>query len=194
MITHLKLPMINYKKFRYFTFLAFIFLYVGGCAAFKPKYVDSRVTPVNSKDKIEKNIREGKGFNIGNKLLGSGNNTFNFASSNPMWRASIELLDFTPFDNIDYAGGIIITDWYNDGNSQNEYIKITVRFLSPEIRADGIKIIVHKKICTNNSNCKISKIKSKISQEIKLAILKKATLIQKNDLPKNPDFELPDDF
>ena len=182
-----------YKTIRSLLIIFCFSLILNGCSKI-PKPDWSKPIEPNAKKRAQQNARDGNGIGIpifdGNKKGGD----FLFASSNPMWRASIELLDFAPFDNIDYAGGIIITDWYNDGNSQNEYIKITVRFLSPEIRADGIKIIVHKKICTNNSNCKINKIKSKISQEIKLAILKKAILIQKNDLPKNPDFELPDDF
>jgi hypothetical protein len=70
----------------------------------------------------------------------------NLATSNPMWRASLEILDFLPLTTVDYSGGIIITDWYSD-NGNNDSIKITVRFLSNEIRSDNLKIIVHKKNC-----------------------------------------------
>jgi hypothetical protein len=78
----------------------------------------------------------------------------------------------------DYGGGIIITDWYSDANN-NEFIKITIRFLSDEIRADGIKISIHEKKCDNQQNCKINKVQSDLASEIKLSILQKAVLIDK---------------
>ena len=104
---------------------------------------------------------------------------FQFASSNEMWRASLEVLDFMPLSNVDYSGGIIITEWYNEGTASNESIKITIRFLSNEIRSDGLNIIVHKRICTQAVNCKVSKYSSILEKELKLAILKKATQISK---------------
>ena len=64
-----------------------------------------------------------------------------------MWRASLETLDFLPLTTVDYSGGMIITDWYSENNNNNESIKITVRFLSNEIRSDSLKLIVHKKNC-----------------------------------------------
>ena len=67
-----------------------------------------------------------------------------------MWRASLEIIDFIPLTTVDYSGGIIITDWYSDNQNFNESIKITLRFLSNEIRSDSIKIIVHNKKCKTN--------------------------------------------
>ena len=118
-----------------------------------------------------------------------GTGTFDFATSNEMWRASLELLDFTPLHNVDYSGGIIITDWFSERDDQDP-IKITIRFLSNEIRADGIIVTIHKRICKEKQfdNCKIIKIESTLSQEIKLAILKKATIIYENERLKNPDY------
>ena len=63
-----------------------------------------------------------------------------------MWRASMEKLSFAPLSVVDYGGGIIVTDWFSDNNS-NEEIKIAVRFLTNEIRSDAIKILIHKKTC-----------------------------------------------
>ena len=150
------------------------------------RYTDAREVPVNAKDRVAKNIEEGRGIQFGiGKNSGSGG-TFDFASSNELWRASIEVLDFVSFTNASYSGGIIITDWFagnpksTDSKNLRE-LKITVRFLSNEIRADGIKVVIHEKICqkTDINNCKIKKIKSNIQNEIKLAILKKATILKK---------------
>jgi len=155
------------------------------CGPFKPKYTDLRKIPGNPKDKREKNIREGRGFRAMGMLEKKGSGSFEFASSNEMWRATLELLDFTPLSNVDYSGGVIITDWFSESSAQDP-IKITVRFLSNEIRADGLKIIIHKKICKKINDCKIVKIDSILGQEIKLAILKKAATMNKIE---NPDIE-----
>ena len=105
---------------------------------------------------------------------------FQFSSSNELWRASLDILDFIPLSNVDYSGGIIITDWYNEGTASNESIKITIRFLSNEIRADGLDVVIHKRICQGTSvSCKVTKYSSGLEEEIKLAILKKATILQK---------------
>ena len=61
-------------------------------------------------------------------------------------------------------------------------IKITIRFLSNEIRADGIDIIIHKKKCNEVNSCKTNKVESNLNSEIKLAILKKAAQIKVSDL------------
>ena len=110
---------------------------------------------------------------------GRGGTSYQFASSNPMWRATLEILDFLPLANVDYSGGIITTDWYNEGTSLDESIKITVRFLTNEVRSDGLRIIVHKKRCNLERSCKITKITSAIEQELQVAILKKAILFEK---------------
>ena len=96
-----------------------------------------------------------------------------------MWRATLEILDFLPLSNVDYSGGIITTDWYNEGTSVDESIKITIRFLTNEIRSDGLRIIVHKKRCNIQQNCTVTKISSSIEHELQVAILKKAMLFEK---------------
>ena len=175
----------------YFIFLASITSALVSCGPLKPKKVDLRKIPGDPKDKRLKNIKEGRGFTAMGaiKNRGKGSGSFDFATSNEMWRASLELLDFTPLHNVDYSGGIIITDWFSERDDQDP-IKITIRFLSNEIRADGIKVIIHKKICKEKriDNCKIIKIESTLSQEIKLAILKKAAIIYQNEIIKNPDY------
>ena len=175
----------------YFIFLVSITSALVSCGPFKPKKVDLRKIPGDPKDKRLKNIKEGRGFTAMGaiKNRGKGSGSFDFATSNEMWRASLELLDFTPLHNVDYSGGIIITDWFSERDDQDP-IKITIRFLSNEIRADGIIVTIHKKICKEKQfdNCKIAKVESTLSQEIKLAILKKAAIIYENERLKNPDY------
>ena len=152
------------------------------------KRSDVKDNPVNVKERVQKNIEEGRGIRFGKK--GASGGTFDFASSNELWRASIEILDFVPFTNVSYSGGIIITDWFS-GNSKVEsekrMLKITVRFLTNEIRADALKINIHEKICKLNTlnNCNVNKISSNLENEIKLAILKKAAILEKNQFKKN---------
>ena len=102
-----------------------------------------------------------------------------------MWRATLEILDFLPLANVDYAGGIVTTDWYNEGTSTDESIKITVRSLTNEIRSDGLKIIVHKKKCSIALKCTVKKISSALEYELQVAILKKATIFEREYTKKN---------
>ena len=137
-------------------------------------------TPEGGLERARKNIEEGKGISIGG--LANRKTTYEFSTANPMWRASLEVLDFIPLTTVDYSGGMIITDWYSetDGTS-NESLKITVRFLSNEIRADSLKIVVHKKRCSANNSCKMSLLPadSQIKSELRSVILRKASLIEK---------------
>ena len=151
--------------------------FLQSCGIYKP--VDARKVPSNSKERVKKNLEEGKGISFGKLMKGGAGTNYQFASSNPMWRATLEILDFLPLANVDYSGGIITTDWYNEGTSLDESIKITVRFLTNEIRSDGLRIIVHKKRCNIDQNCKITKISSTLEQELQVAILKKAILFEK---------------
>ena len=141
---------------------------------------DARKIPSNSKERVKRNLEEGKGLSL-QKMIGGGaaGTTYQFASSNPMWRATLDILDFLPLANVDYSGGVITTDWYNEGTTSDESIKITVRFLTNEIRSDGIKVIVHKKRCNIQQKCTVKKITSVLEQELQVAILKKAILFEK---------------
>tara|TARA_B100001057_G_scaffold498502_1_gene605687 strand:- start:708 stop:1217 length:510 start_codon:yes stop_codon:yes gene_type:complete len=140
--------------------------------------------PTMAEDKRRKNIEEGKGASIGSILGSRGSTNYEFSTSNPMWRATLDTLDFLPLTTVDYSGGVVITDWYSESSS-SEALKITVRFLSNDIRADGIKIIVHKKNCNQNLDCKVNILSnSKIKDELLSVILKKAALFEKSDKKK----------
>lgn len=170
-----------YKKIRTLFFkISFLIIFpltVNHCGIWDP--ADARKVPVNAKDRVQKNIEEGKSVRF-SKLGKGGSGNFSFASSNEMWRATIEILDFVPLANADYGGGVVITDWYNDTESKNESIKIMVQFLSNEIRADGLKVVVYDRFCEDNNmlSCQTSINESEVSEEIKFAILKKASTIK----------------
>lgn len=156
---------------------------LSSCGIYKP--VDARKVPGQAKDRARQNIDEGRGISIGNVLNKRGSSgNFQFSSSNPLWRASLEIIDFLPLTTVDYSGGIIITDWYNDDQKTNEFIKITIRFLSNEIRADSVKILVHNKKCLTQSNCQVRELKSTISNELSTSIIKRAALLEKNSKKK----------
>ena len=169
------------KIFKIFLNLLILLILTVSCAYEK---VDQRQRPDGAKAKARKNIEEGRGACIGNILKRRGGD-FEFSSANPMWRATLDTLDFLPLTTVDYSGGVVITDWYSDGADRENSIKITIRFLSNEIRSDSLKITVHKKVCNTNNACSVLLLeKSKIKQELNSTILRKAALIKKADQTK----------
>ena len=136
--------------------------------------------PTNAMERAKLNVKEGRGISIGSALKRGKSTTYNFNTSNPMWKASLDTLDFLPLSTVDYYGGVVITDWYNNNKNTNESLKITVRFLSNEVRSDSLKITVHQRKCSANLNCTVNVLNSKIKQELKSTIIKKAALIEKN--------------
>ena len=161
------------------------FLILSNCSNGFFKKVDMREQPINMQERAKKNVEEGRGVSINKLLSRRGNTNFQFTSSNPLWRASLETLDFLPMTTVDYAGGMIISDWYSDTNNSNESIKITIRFLSNEIRSDSLKIIAHKKICKNSSSCRTTILEnSAIGQELVSTIVRKAAKLELEDKKK----------
>ena len=160
--------------------LLFFLVFLTSCAVpegLKPKKVDSSI-PVNADERARKNIDEGRGISL-KGALGGKSTTYEFSTSNPLWRASLETIDFMPLSTVDYSGGIIVTDWYSDSGNPNDAIKITVRFLSNEIQSNSIKIIVHNKNCRPSENCTVNEIDSNIKFELQKTILSKAAALEK---------------
>ena len=159
-----------------------------GKGFFKPG--DARKISPDPRERVKKNLEEGKGFRLNDAIKGAtrGGGNFEFASSNELWRASLDVIEFMPLTSANYSGGIIITDWYSNNNNPNETIKITIRFLSNEIRADAIDINVFYKKCTSVSNCVVQKDNKSIETELRKEILKKATLYQRQTKEKNKSF------
>jgi hypothetical protein len=166
------------KKLNLVIFLLITSIFLQTCGSFEK--IDQRDRPDGAKAKARKNIEEGRGTSLGGLLKGRGGGNFEFSSSNPMWRATLETLDFLPLTTVDYSGGMIITDWYSDSSDKQKSIKITVRFLSNTIRSDSLKIIIHQKTCLSNSGCSTNLLeRSKIKEELYSVILRKASLLEK---------------
>ena len=137
----------NSTKFKHFLtiLITLIGLSISACSvpqALKPQKVEKN-TPIGAKERARKNVTEGRGISIQGALSKNKSTNYEFSTSNPLWRASLEIIDFMPLSTVDYSGGIIITDWYNDSASSDDSFKVTVRFLSNEIQSNSLKIIVH---------------------------------------------------
>ena len=145
---------------------------------------DARKFPDDPKLRVKKNLEEGRGFRLNTVLTPKGG-VFDFASSNELWRASLDAIDFMPLVSANYSGGIIITDWYSSDVNSNESIKITIRFLSNEVRSDAINVDVFYKKCIATNNCKINKQDGQLKKEITKQILAKAAIYKKQSKDKN---------
>ena len=178
--------MFSNKLFTFFrnNFLIFsILLILQSCGAFKLKRADVKDVPINDADKRERNIREGRGISIGGGKGRSG--SFDFATSNEMWRAAMEVLDFVPLTTADYGGGIIITDWYNESNNYEDSIKISIRFLTNEIRSDALNVKVYTKKCENLNKCNINENNPEIQNKLISTILSKASKYKEDKKKKS---------
>ena len=152
---------------------------------------DARKFPADPKERVKKNLEEGRGFTLNRAIGNAGRGgTFDFASSNELWRASLDIIDFMPLSSVNYSGGIIITDWYSDNSTPNESIKISIRFLTNEIRSDALEVKIFNRKCTDSFlNCKFSEIEGTLKVELKKEILKKAAIYKEN---KETEYKYPD--
>ena len=164
--------------------LIFIALMLNSCGGKMPG-ADAKKYPPNPKERVKKNLEEGRGFRLSNTTSQfGGSGKFDFASSNELWRATLDIIDFIPLTSANYSGGIIITDWYSE-NQNNESIKITIRFLSNEIRSDALDIKIFYKVCDENLKCSINEKEGKLNQELQKEILKAAAIYEKQKKDKN---------
>jgi len=174
------------KNIKILSFIAIFSFLLLGCNGKIPGIPggDARKNPADPAERVKKNLAEGRGFQLG-ELGGSKGGVFEFASSNELWRASLDVIDFMPLTSVNYSGGIIITDWYSNEQKQNESIKITIRFLTNEIRSDALDIKVFTRKCEESlMNCKYLESNNVLVTELKKEILKKATKYQKEKKDK----------
>ncbi len=149
---------------------------------------DARKYSYDEKERIKKNLEEGRGFRLNKATLSgiTGGGTFDFVSSNELWKASLDVIDFMPLSSVNYSGGIIITDWYSENQNPNESVKITIRFLTNEVRSDALDIKVFNRKClVNLLNCKFTQTDGVLVTELKKEILKKAALYKENKKNNN---------
>ena len=152
---------------------------LSSCGPLAYKKTDARKVSWDPNERVKKNIEEGKSFRLFDpkKKLG-GTTSYEFASSNELWRATLDTIDFIPLTTANYSGGIIVTDWYSDNQNLNENIKITVRFLTNEIRSDALDLKIFYRNCDTSNKCKIIEQDGNLSKELKKEILKKAVIYQ----------------
>ena len=156
------------------------FLNLSSCGIYKP--TDAREFPPEPEKRVKKNMDEGRGFRLFSDDKAS--NTFDFATSNELWRASLDTLDFMPLISADYGGGILITDWYNENNNYEDFIKISVRFLTNEIRSDALNVKVYTKKCENLNKCTVNEDNPEIRDKLISTILNKASKYKKDKKAK----------
>ncbi len=173
-------------------FISLIFL-LTNCKGGKLPGSDARKIPYDPKERVKRNLEQGKGFRLNNLITNKRGGDFQFASSNELWKASLDVIDFMPLASANYSGGMIITDWYSDANNPNESIKITIRFLTNEIRSDALNIKIFYKTCTDINKCLVSEKQGPLSKELKKEILKLATKYKKDEDVKNFKPYIPSD-
>ena len=171
------------KNLKIIFILILFSIFLNSCGGKFPG-ADARKYDPDPKKRVAKNLEEGRGFKVMDLTKNGGSGVFEFASSNELWRASLDIIDFMPLTSVNYSGGIIVTDWYSTDQSSNESIKISIRFLSNEIRADALDIKVFNKKCLTQSNCVISEKDGDITIELKEKILKTAAIYEKNKKEK----------
>ena len=178
--------MINYvylKKFSLLPIFLILLILLSGCGKNFFRGADARKVSPDPRERVQKNLEEGKGFRLNDTIknrVGRGGN-FEFASSNELWRASLDIIEFMPLTSANYSGGIIITDWYSENQNPNESIKITIRFLTNEVRSDALDIKIFNRKCLDNLlNCKFTQTDGILVTELKKEILKKAALYKEN--------------
>ena len=145
--------------------------------------IGKKRVPINTSERAQQSVDQGGGLlsGLGKK---QNQNTFDFATSNVMWRAAISSFDSIPLNTVDYSGGIIITDWYSNGSNEN--IKININFVSDELKASSININSFKKICKTSTECNVQKMPSNFNNKIKENIISKAIDLNiKNQSKKN---------
>ena len=170
------------KTFRIF-FLCTIVFALNQCAKVDPITGEKVLVETNTRTKAEQ-FRDKEGGIFGAIGQSKSSNTFEFSTSNVLWRATLKSLDFLPLMNADYSGGIIIYDWYSQANNPKEQIKISVQFLNNELRSDSIKITAHKKICDNADRCSNSTTDQNFANSIKENIIASARMLKIEEAKK----------
>ena len=158
-------------------------MFILQCAKVDPITGEKIIIEPNTTEKAREAAKKGGGL-FGDIMNKNTSNTFEFSTSNVLWRATLNSLDFLPLVNADYSGGIIIYDWFSE-KTDNRSIKISVRFLSNELKSSSIVIAGHKKVCDDMGKCFIEKLDNKFTNEIKETIITMARQTKIEDSKKD---------
>ena len=110
-----------------------------------------------------------KGINI-TDFLNRDSQSKKFYVNSFLWRASLDVLSFAPFQSTDAFGGIIVTEWFKKNDQQ---IKLTALIKSIDLRSEGINIKAYIK----NEKNEISE-DTVLSRKIEDLILTKARVLR----------------
>jgi hypothetical protein len=173
-------------KTKYLKFFSYylIILFLVSCAKVDPVTGEKILIEPDTRKKSREFADKGGGLFGDLGKSGSKNNTFEFSTSNVLWRATLKSLDFLPLLNADYSGGIIIYDWYSQNNNPKEQIKISVQFLDNELRSDSIKVTAHKKICETSERCSNSTLDQNFANSVKDSIIASARTLKIEEAKK----------
>jgi len=164
------------------------FLLLNSCILKKLPGSDAQEFPPEPHKRVQKNMEEGRGFRIMDSVGKGGSGNFDFASSNELWRASLDTIDFMPLALANYSGGIIVTDWYSDNSSPDESLKISIRFLTNEIRSDALDIKIFYKKCSMQNDCQIVEKSGNLAMELTKKILTRAAVYKKENAGKKKPY------
>tara|TARA_B100000161_G_C33231001_1_gene272731 strand:- start:29 stop:457 length:429 start_codon:yes stop_codon:yes gene_type:complete len=110
-----------------------------------------------------------KGINI-TDFLNRDSESKKFYVNSFLWRASLDVLSFAPFQSTDAFGGIIVTEWFKKNNKQ---IKLTALVKSIDLRSEGISVKAYIKNKQNEISEDIV-----LSRKIEDLILTKARILR----------------
>ena len=169
--------------FKYCFILLFLLTFFTHCAKVDPITGEKVLVETDTRKKSREFVDKQGGL-FGDIGKSSSGTNFEFSTSNVLWRATLKSLDFLPLVNADYSGGIIVYDWYSN-KGENQSIKISVRFLSNELKSSSVLVSGHKKICDDIGKCFIEKLDNKFTEEIKESVIATARQIKIEDTKKD---------
>ncbi len=93
----------NLRNVSFLTIIGLVFISLVSCEGMPGG--DARKNPPDPKERVKKNLEEGRGFRLNDAIQGKGGKggDFLFASANELWRASLDTIDFMPLSSVNYS-------------------------------------------------------------------------------------------
>lgn len=145
------------------------------CGIFDKK--ENKDESLKKEERFEPNVfkRSENSVGRGTTLFGGGKKAAEFAADSVIWQASLKAMEDIPLSQVNYTGGVIISDWYSSGSS-NESIKISVFIKSARLETTSVEVKSFKKTCENDT-CKTIPLQDSFNNSIKDKILARARTI-----------------